>query len=782
MQRVRGDGPQSLHGTGRINADELQFLADVVVASFASGALIASIQWANGDGIANRPIGDAIAEDFNFARHFMTHDLRHFDALIHVAKVNVQVGSADAAMRDANLNLTGSRRDGDARTNGNRLVAFIKGRFHFSIECIVGAMRSALLALLIASQLHAAEPLPGKPLPIDGFAHLGFRVANLEASRKHYTEFLGFEQAFEVGTSAYFKVNDDQFIELTPGLRADEQVRMTTVTMLSADVKALHKMLRGLGLKPSAVAKRADGNMGFTLPDPVGNHLEFIQYMDGSPQVRDRGQHLSARRLSDHLQHTGVIIPLAKLPEAMKFYHEQLGMAEFWRMESKPGVVSLVKLIVPGKRHDIIELMVNDGELNRARIGSMNHINLVVPDIHQAHRTLMERGTAKNFWPRVNAEDIWSFNLTDPDGTRTEVQDLTKIPQARFLEQKVNGRDAYVLDNGWMRVSLLRGGGHIAEVRLQSGDQKKDVNPMRVPHYPTIDPHTYQDAKDNKMYGDSPHRLLSAGYMGHLLCFPFYGPPSSADEIAAHFGNHGEAPVVEWKLGKVETNAAGVTVSYSAELPLTQYRVERLVTLPRGLRQVKVEEWVENLAGFDRPMQWMQHATFGPPFVEPGKTRLEVSAAKGFANNEEFAWPRAGGVDQRVMRTDPKSGGYTPLLLDPERKEQFFIVSNPDFPVMIGYVFPAEGNPWLADWQENRRNTEPPWNGKVIARGIEFGNSPYAEGLKKAIERGTMFGAPAYGWIGAKKRMKTEYTIFLWDAGDVKDVRTENGIVVVTKQ
>jgi hypothetical protein len=43
-----------------------------------------------------------------------------------------------------------------------------------------------------------------------------------------------------------------------------------------------------------------------------------------------------------------------------------------------------------------------------------------------------------------------------------------------------------VLDNAH-RICLLRGGGHIAEIRFLSGDPKKSVNPMRVPHYQTIE-------------------------------------------------------------------------------------------------------------------------------------------------------------------------------------------------------------------------------------------------------------------------------------------------------
>ena len=84
---------------------------------------------------------------------------------------------------------------------------------------------------------------------------------------------------------------------------------------------------------------------------------------------------------------------------------------------------------------------------------------------------------------------------------------------------------------------------------------------MRVPHYPMIEPYEYDDAKHNGIYGDTPHRWLHSGYMGHLLCFPFYGPPSSDDEVRAGLGNHGEAPIVEWRQLGVERSSESLCVA-----------------------------------------------------------------------------------------------------------------------------------------------------------------------------------------------------------------------------
>ncbi len=369
-------------------------------------------------------------------------------------------------------------------------------------------------------------------------------------------------------------------------------------------------------------------------------------------------------------------------------------------------------------------------------------------------------------------------------------------------EELFHNRTAWVLNNSLIRVSLLRGGGHIAEVRLVSTDPAKSINPMRVPHYPTIEPYQYDPARHDAIYGDSPHRWLSSGYMGHLLCFPFYGPPSSEEEIRAGLGNHGEAPIVEWHKTQQAVTVDSITLSYSADLVKTQYRVERVVTLRRGQHHLRVEEWVENLASFDRPIHWMQHATFGAPFAEPGKTFLDTSGTRGqvaggrpenrsLLPDSAVEWPQGIApdgrkVNLRAMQPQSKSGTYYVLLMDPARQQQFFTMYHPDYRALIGYVFPPDGNPWLADWQENRSNAPLPWNNQAVARGIEFGSTPFAEGMRKSIDRGSLFGVPAYRWIGARQKLKTEYTIFVQEIPPgykgVRNVRLQDGAPVVEAQ
>ncbi|MGH9722804.1 MAG: hypothetical protein ACRD8O_21560 [Bryobacteraceae bacterium] len=366
--------------------------------------------------------------------------------------------------------------------------------------------------------------------------------------------------------------------------------------------------------------------------------------------------------------------------------------------------------------------------------------------------------------------------------------------QPMYHEDKLHGRRALVLENNLVRVSTLSGGGFIGEIRFKSPDPRKSVNPMRVPHYQTIDPHTYDMAKHGALYSTGIQRRLMSGYMGHFLCFPHYGPSSEA-ELKLDLGQHGEAVAVEWQLDRVEKHKAATTVKLTAELPKTHYRVERSLTLREGESVGYIEESVENLLLYDRPYSWVQHVTFGPPFIQPGSSYLDAPVAKvavrAGAEIKEGSWPETtdaegGKVNLRLLPPTPRSGRMNFLLLDRSRPKVFFTVYNPEFPVLIGYILESGLNPWIGDWQENQRNAGVPWDGKVVARGIEVGNSPWASGLRRNVEQGSVFGVPAYGWIEARQRLSQSYLFFLAEIPlgykGVADVRMEDGRIVLVER
>jgi hypothetical protein len=370
---------------------------------------------------------------------------------------------------------------------------------------------------------------------------------------------------------------------------------------------------------------------------------------------------------------------------------------------------------------------------------------------------------------------------------------LTCLPlaaQPSYKDDIFHGRKAYVLENGVIRVSALRGGGHLGEIRFLSDNPKKSINPMYIPAYQTMEPYEYDPVRDRKKYGSA----LSAGYMGLMVCFPNFGPPSSPNEAKNGLGGHGEAATVEWKQQKpphVDSNA--VTLYYAAELPKTQYHVERTVTLPAGESVVYVEEVYENLTNYDRPYNRDGHATFGMPFVDLGKNFFDTSAKHGMievrpnhsllSGREIQQWPQGFSpngrrVDLRGIQDAPKTNTFYALATDQSRPLNYFTLYNTEYPVLIGYLLPSDENAWIIDWQNNQ--------GDRFTRGIEFGTSPFDEGLKKSVERGTLLNVPTYQWINGRGKFTVHYAIFLAEIPSgfkgVENVEKTNGKILITER
>jgi len=164
-------------------------------------------------------------------------------------------------------------------------------------------------------------------------------------------------------------------------------------------------------------------------------------------------------------------------------------------------------------------------------------------------------------------------------------------------------------------------------------------------------------------------------------------------------------------------------------------------------------------------MQWVQHVTFGPPFLELNRTFADGSVdavvlRRGREMSAEPTWPvlqdpSGKSIDLRVF-----SGHGNTWLMDRTGPRVWFTMYNSGYPVLIGYIFESASNPWVFDWQENQTVTEKPWNGKVIARAICIGDSTVG-GLRNAVTRGSALGAPVYSWIEARQRRTQHYAFFL---------------------
>jgi hypothetical protein len=163
------------------------------------------------------------------------------------------------------------------------------------------------------------------------------------------------------------------------------------------------------------------------------------------------------------------------------------------------------------------------------------------------------------------------------------------------------------------------------------------------------------------------------------------------------------------------------------------------------------------------------------------------TARDQWAAGREFEWPNVAGpggatVSLREFRAVPGGQAYTPVLADLSQTSSWFTVYNREYPLLIGYLFPTADHPWIIDWQNQPQAATT----AGTARGIEFGTSPFDEGLRRSVERGQLFGVPTYKFIAAKQRLSTTFTIFLAEipAGfaGVQNVRMmENSVVVAER-
>lgn len=355
------------------------------------------------------------------------------------------------------------------------------------------------------------------------------------------------------------------------------------------------------------------------------------------------------------------------------------------------------------------------------------------------------------------------------------------------------GRKGWELDNGCLKLIILHGGGHLASLRKNG---KNSVNPYWEPPWKTIEPWQYKSAEKG-IYGSK----LLASICGHNLCLGWFGDPSES-EMRAGQQCHGEAPVVRWyEKGRRITKSA-VSLSYGCKMPVAGLSLRREIYAKTGANIITVKEEVVNRSRHDIPFTMCEHVTLGPPFVENGITIFDISGTKGhsfpgkfsckqrFLQNRAFRWPYGPGVGgrkidlRRLNSRKQMNSDFTVQLMDQNRQNSWFTAVNPRMGLLIAYIWRRSDFPWLGNWEENFARTEPPWSGRTLTRGMEFSNTPFPIGLRRASDLGVFDGLPTVRWVPARGKASLEYSIMMMDVPrgirGIKDIRIENNEVKVS--
>lgn len=340
----------------------------------------------------------------------------------------------------------------------------------------------------------------------------------------------------------------------------------------------------------------------------------------------------------------------------------------------------------------------------------------------------------------------------------------------------LSDRKVIRIENDVLRVGVLPGGGHLGSLELKSG-AGAGVNPLWNVPWPSMEPEAYRPERDLAPYGGPPEARLLASIMGHNLCLDFFGGPSPAEE-AAGLTVHGETSVANWTFQAHGEPGGAARLDGEADLPYAGLKVRRSLALAAREAVLRVDTDVENLRAEPREIGWQEHLTLGPPFLEKGITVCDMNAGRSLTNPEtfarrhrlppgqEFTWPIATGLDgaPRDLRTFPAdeySGDFTAQLMDQSAEWAWLTAVNPRLKLLCGYLWKSADFPWIGNWEENFDRLQPPWSGRTLARGLEFGLSPFAQGKEAMQKLGRLFGVPTLGSIPARGRRKASWYVFL---------------------
>jgi hypothetical protein len=369
------------------------------------------------------------------------------------------------------------------------------------------------------------------------------------------------------------------------------------------------------------------------------------------------------------------------------------------------------------------------------------------------------------------------------------------MPRCAVTAVRWKNRQAYRLSNAKIELTLLLGGGHLADFRLCGSP----INVLWESPWPTIEPQMFSSPEHAALYGDGPVGRFLCGYTGHALALGYFGMPS-AQEAESGMALHGEAANSEWKIISAVADDDAATLEMGVTPPSYQLHFRRKVCLSRDAFTVCISEVVTNLSGRAVEFQWVQHAAFGEPFFAKGEATLFISGRRaitwpaGYEGHEllrgdvEFQWPIAESVDGKPINLSQPflrdgTGFVTAVLADPDGENAFVAVHNRRHQLVAGYCFNSAVFPWIALWEENCARAYAPWNKRTRVRGVEFGTSPMPLGLSHAREMSRLFHTPVLSSIAKRSCLQAQYDLFLHPAHPqwtvIKEVRqTEHSLVV----
>ena len=308
------------------------------------------------------------------------------------------------------------------------------------------------------------------------------------------------------------------------------------------------------------------------------------------------------------------------------------------------------------------------------------------------------------------------------------------------------GDENFILNNGIVQVSVASSGGGITDFRFLD----HAVNPLN-----------WEIERD-------PASIEKPYLRGHFLCLDRWGAPSNAEaENGMTF--HGEAAYASWRLlDRGELAESRQEAEMICELPIAQMTVRRVMWLEDNQAVLVVREHITNTGTLGRIYNIVQHPSIAPPFLDSA-TIVDSNAQYGFVQGsvmpESVAaadlWPNTmieGELeDLRRFQNDETGTRYSDVstfIFDDAQEYGWVTASSPNTGLLLGYLWRVEEYSWIAIWRARS-------NGRVAARGLEFGTTGIHQPYAELVRVGRILGRSIYEYIDANETVEKSYMSFL---------------------